>query len=527
MAGRWAWSRLAVQNYSHQRAGLRSAHRSVLLKFSWGGGARRTFQTSSQAQSGGPGPKLTPLDVSAILRQNEFTLAGTESDPNVKGGQVNVHATLSGAIKAYDMNTLNSNSPTEDAHTEALQVFGKKAGALFGIFDGHGGAACGQVVAKRLFNYVAAILLSPDELLQHLEARKSGDTEHEHYHVVNPFHEVFELVADLQRFYESSYIRYLEELAQEAEINSEDYLNRSMEDRLKQAFRSLDDAMSEEAIQCRNKVSKEGHEIRMKTLSVALSGAVATLAHIQDADLHVASCGDVTAVLGSLSENETWVAKKLTVEHNADNPDEVARIASEHPGEPIRDIMRGDRLLGILAPVRAMGDFKFKWPSETIEACLAGMGLEHQGPPQHYKSPPYLTCEPDVIHHRLTPKDKFLVIGSDGLWDMMTPMQVIRLVGEHMSGKVTLSPLQFTQPTLSLGEIKEVLVHRQAAMKLKPMDSNAATHLIRNALGGSAYGVDHDRLVQMLTLPKDMVRMFRDDITVTVIFFDTEYLRHC
>lgn len=44
--------------------------------------------------------------------------------------------------------------------------------------------------------------------------------------------------------------------------------------------------------------------------------------------------------------------------------------------------------------------------------------------PEFYKSPPYLTCKPQVVHHRLTPKDKFLVIGSDGLWDMMTPMQV-------------------------------------------------------------------------------------------------------
>ena len=34
-----------------------------------------------------------------------------------------------------------------------------------------------------------------------------------------------------------------------------------------------------------------------------------------------------------------------------------------------------------------------------------------------------------------------MVIGSDGLWDMMTPMQAIRLVGEHMSGKITLTPL--------------------------------------------------------------------------------------
>ena len=71
-------------------------------------------------------------------------------------------------------------------------------------------------------------------------------------------------------------------------------------------------------------------------------------------------------------------------------------------------------------------------------------------------------------------------------------------------------------------------------------------HLAPSALGGTAYGVDHNRLSQMLTIPQvlllllllllllvmhslfqDMVRMFRDDITITVIFFEDEYLRFC
>ena len=118
---------------------------------------------------------------------------------------------------------------------------------------------------------------------------------------------------------------------------------------------------------------------------------------------------------------------------------------------------------------------------------------------------------------------------------MMTPMQAIRLVGEHMSGKITLTPLnlgygegsseQERPASLTLTEINSILRKRQDAMKLKPTDSNAATHLIRSALGGTAYGVEHARLSQMLSLPQDMVRMFRDDMTITVIFFDSEYLR--
>lgn len=61
----------------------------------------------------------------------------------------------------------------------------------------------------------------------------------------------------------------------------------------------------------------------------------------------------------------------------------------------------------------------------------------------------------------------------------------------------------------------------------KPLDRNAATHLIRNALGGTEYGLEHSKIAHYLSLPQDVVRLFRDDITITVIYFDTEFLRVC
>merc|ERR1711973_574098 len=107
---------------------------------------------------------------------------------------------------------------------------------------------------------------------------------------------------------------------------------------------------------------------------------------------------------------------------------------------------------------------------------------------------------------------------------MFTPLQVVKIVGEHLQGKTTLTPVN-PPPNTKLKDIANMLNKRQGEMKLKPEDVNAATHLIRNALGGTAYGVDHSRLSQMLSLPQDMVRMFRDDITIQVVFFDEEYLR--
>ena len=62
--------------------------------------------------------------------------------------------------------------------------------------------------------------------------------------------------------------------------------------------------------------------------------------------MHVYVCtkGDCTAVIGSLSENDTWLAKKLTNEHNSDNNKEVKRILSEHPDSEHHQIIKGDRL---------------------------------------------------------------------------------------------------------------------------------------------------------------------------------------
>jgi pyruvate dehydrogenase phosphatase len=148
----------------------------------------------------------------------------------------------------------------------------------------------------------------------------------------------------------------------------------------------------------------------------------------------------------------------------------------------------------------------------------------------HSVTPPYLTACPEVTYHKLRSKDSFIIIGSDGLWDMLSPSQAVRLVGEHMSGKTVLNPYTLpkgkgrTEVDVKLGTIHETLMKRMEASKLKPIDSNAATHLIRHALSGADYGLDPNRLSYYLTIPEDTVRLFRDDITATVVFFDFDYL---
>lgn len=471
----------------------------------------------SAASVNAAGAKLTPTEVSTRLRRHEFT---TGEGEHIFG--------VAGPVKAVDINKLRSNVPIEDAHAEGVADLGDRKAILFSVIDGHGGPTCGQVVSRRILDYVSAGLMSPALLDSRIEAVRrlqeeddgSGASGNGHS-CVTYVREPVRLVHRFERLYLDSYLAHLVSLKARMEESSGGGgggEEKTIADILVDAFTALDGDLAKESIDA---CEDPDPEFRRIMTSIAASGAVAAVALVDGADLYVASTGDCSVVLGSISENDTWIAKKLTTEHSTENPKEMKRIQDEHPTEKMRDIIRGERLLGSLAPLRAFGDFKFKWPGELIDRVL---GPNMQMP--NYKTPPYLTVVPEITHHKLTTRDKFMVLATDGLWDMMTPMQVIRLVGEHMSGKVVLKPLVLgqTERNKTLRDIDFILKSRQAAMKVKPEDENSATHLLRCALGGTAYGVDHGRLSQMLTLPQDMVRSFRDDITVVVPFFDSEFL---
>lgn len=142
-----------------------------------------------------------------------------------------------------------------------------------------------------------------------------------------------------------------------------------------------------------------------------------------------------------------------------------------------------------------------------------------------YHTPPYLTSKPEVTHHRLTSRDKFMIIASDGLWDMMSPLQAVRIVGEHMRGKVVLNHFKLPKARMKLKDINYLLLQRKECFNIKPTDQNAATYLLRNALGGTDFGFEHNTLSRYLSLPQEIVRNFRDDITITVVYFNSECLR--
>lgn len=63
--------------------------------------------------------------------------------------------------------------------------------------------------------------------------------------------------------------------------------------------------------------------------------------------------------------------------------------------------------------------------------------------PPHYLTPPYLSAQPEVTRHLIRPEDKFLVLATDGLWELMHRQTVVQLVGEHQAGQETSRPVYF------------------------------------------------------------------------------------
>lgn len=69
-------------------------------------------------------------------------------------------------------------------------------------------------------------------------------------------------------------------------------------------------------------------------------------------------------------------------------------------------------------PLRAFGDVKFKWSIE-LQKCVLESGPDqlHENEhckfiPPNYHTPPYLTAEPEITHHKLRPQDRFMVRGD-------------------------------------------------------------------------------------------------------------------
>eukprot|EP01026_Neomeris_dumetosa_P047277 TRINITY_DN4055_c0_g1_i2.p1 TRINITY_DN4055_c0_g1~~TRINITY_DN4055_c0_g1_i2.p1 ORF type:complete len:397 (-),score=48.23 TRINITY_DN4055_c0_g1_i2:820-2010(-) len=135
------------------------------------------------------------------------------------------------------------------------------------------------------------------------------------------------------------------------------------------------------------------------------SGSTGLVAFFLGKQMFIASCGDSRAVLSNCG-----TAVRLSVDHKPSLQHERERILRN--GGKIISGKRQHRVVvktqsGFpcgLAISRALGDLDFKEPQRVVE------------------------CEPDVHHRSIQDEDNFVIMASDGLWDVVSDQQAVDIV---------------------------------------------------------------------------------------------------
>uniref|UniRef100_A0A5B7B3I4 protein-serine/threonine phosphatase n=1 Tax=Davidia involucrata TaxID=16924 RepID=A0A5B7B3I4_DAVIN len=136
------------------------------------------------------------------------------------------------------------------------------------------------------------------------------------------------------------------------------------------------------------------------TSSVTI-GSTAVVVVVGEEELVVANCGDSRAVL-----SRGGVAVPMSNDHKPDRPDELERI--EVAGGRVIN-WNGQRVLGVLATSRSIGD--------------------------HYLKP-FVISEPEVTVSERTDADEFLILASDGLWDVISNEVACEIARRCLNGRM-------------------------------------------------------------------------------------------
>jgi len=168
-------------------------------------------------------------------------------------------------------------------------------------------------------------------------------------------------------------------------------------------------------------------------------GCTALAAVVAGRQLWVGNAGDGRAVL-----SRGGVAVPLSRQHTADLEDERARVVAAGGTVQYRG---GSWRVGpaALQVTRALGDFDLKRPhhqqqqhqqhphhqqpyaAESRSSCSSG-GSSCSGVTVVPAAAMPVTAQPEVVCLRLSSSDQFLVLGTDGLWDVITDQEAVGLV---------------------------------------------------------------------------------------------------
>nr|XP_043621287.1 probable protein phosphatase 2C 23 [Erigeron canadensis] len=246
---------------------------------------------------------------------------------------------------------------------------------------------------------------------------------------------------------------------------------------------------------------------------LALMGSCVLVMLMKGEDVYVMNVGDSRAVLAQKSEpdiwgqdlekinEETWydlevfeadiattnsslTACQLSIDHSTSIEEEVQRVKSEHPDDACA--VMNDRVKGSLKVTRAFGAGFLKQPKWN-NALLEMFRIDYVG------TAPYINCHPYLHHHKLGPRDRFLILSSDGLYQYFTNEEAVSEVELFIQWSPEGDPAQHL--------VEEVLL--RAAKKA---------------------GIDFHELLE---IPQGDRRRYHDDVSIIVISLEGRIWRSC
>ena len=168
---------------------------------------------------------------------------------------------------------------------------------------------------------------------------------------------------------------------------------------------------------------------------VRCSGATCVLASLCGARLSVSNCGDSRAVLGRRNPNGSVTAHALTQDHKPDKPEERKRILACGGHLGCRQVLVNQPGRGPVSMPVGPCRVWYQNKGETLGLAMSrslGDAIVHRSG---------VSAEPETLEHIVDEYDEFMIIATDGVWDVIDNNQAVQMVQNYSSKSPKWSPL--------------------------------------------------------------------------------------
>lgn len=171
-------------------------------------------------------------------------------------------------------------------------------------------------------------------------------------------------------------------------------------------------------------------------IDVRCSGATCVMVTLSANKLAVSNCGDSRAVLGRRSANGTITPVPLSNDHKPDKPEERKRVLACGGHLGCRQVMVSQGTRGPVTvpvgPTRVWYQFRGDTLGLAMSRSLGDAVVHRSG----------VSAEPETIEHIVDDYDDFLIIATDGIWDVVDNSQAVQLIQNFAMKGPNWSPLE-------------------------------------------------------------------------------------